>query len=310
MNQRSDIDRVLRHWMDDGPSTMPDRIVDVVADRISVEHQRRSWPPFRRLPMNSLLKFAAVAAAILVVAVVGWNLLPGPSGAIGGPSPSPTVAPTPSLSVAPTVAPTPTAIACDGGTTGCAGLLEAGANTTTNFQPALSYTIPAGWSNPLDRTRAYTFHAPGNPFSLQIVSQVAIPEQVAGCIPQRKIGVGNSVADWVTFLTQHPGLVASAPEPVTVGGYAGMRVTFHVAATWTMNCPRSIAPAVFLITDNGPTPDRTYWIDDQYTTFTILDVSGETVIIHIESAPSPAAHARDQQTVQPIIDSFTFNPGG
>lgn len=308
MNQHSDIDRLLQVWMDDGPSTMPDRVLEVVADRIGVQRQRRLWPLFRRLSMNALLKFAAAAAAVLVVAIVGWNLLPGPSGGIGGPSPSPTSAPTPSPTITP--APTSTAIACDGGIPGCAGPLKAGANTTTNFQPALSFVIPAGWSNPLDRTRAYTFYAPGNTLSLQIVSQVAIPEQVAGCTAQRKIGVGNTVADWVTFLTTHPGLVVSAPEPVTVGGYSGMRVTFHVAATWTLNCPRSIAPAVFLITDNGPTPDRTYWIDDQYTTFTILDVAGETVIVHLESAPSPAANARDQQTVRPIIDSFTFSPGG
>ena len=35
MNERSDISRVLQHWFDDGPSTMPDRVVDVVADRIA-----------------------------------------------------------------------------------------------------------------------------------------------------------------------------------------------------------------------------------------------------------------------------------
>ncbi len=46
MIDHSDIDGVLQHWFDDGPSTMPDRVVDVVADRISRERQR----PARRLP--------------------------------------------------------------------------------------------------------------------------------------------------------------------------------------------------------------------------------------------------------------------
>ena len=60
MNERADIDRVLRRWFDDGPSTMPDRVVDVVAERIAVEHQR----PARRLPwrlrdINPTLKIGA-----------------------------------------------------------------------------------------------------------------------------------------------------------------------------------------------------------------------------------------------------------
>ena len=31
MNERSDMDRVLRHWFADGPSEMPDRVVETVA---------------------------------------------------------------------------------------------------------------------------------------------------------------------------------------------------------------------------------------------------------------------------------------
>ena len=43
MNDHSDIERVLATWFDDGPSTMPDRVVDVVADRIGRQSQRRAW---------------------------------------------------------------------------------------------------------------------------------------------------------------------------------------------------------------------------------------------------------------------------
>jgi len=77
MNHPSDIDRVMQAWMADGPTAIPDRVVDVVAARIGVEHQRRGWPFPWRPPMNPLFKFGAAAAAVLVVAVVAWNLLPG-----------------------------------------------------------------------------------------------------------------------------------------------------------------------------------------------------------------------------------------
>jgi len=93
MNHRSDIDRVLQVWMDDGPSTMPDRVIDVVADRISVQPQRRSWPLLRRLPMSPLVKFGAAAAAVLVIAVVGYNLLPSQGGPGGQATTPPTATP-------------------------------------------------------------------------------------------------------------------------------------------------------------------------------------------------------------------------
>ncbi len=54
-----------------------------------------SWWPARRLnEMNNALKLAIVAAAVVVIAVVGFNLVPR-QGGIGGPGPSPTASPTP-----------------------------------------------------------------------------------------------------------------------------------------------------------------------------------------------------------------------
>ena len=41
--ERSDFDGLLRIWFADGPATMPDRVVDVVADRIARQRQRRGW---------------------------------------------------------------------------------------------------------------------------------------------------------------------------------------------------------------------------------------------------------------------------
>src|SRR5215212_6061631 len=81
MNQRSDIDRVLQTWLADGPTAIPDRVVDVVAARIGVQRQRRMWPIPRRTNMPNQLKLIAALAAALVVAVVGYNVLPRSPGA-------------------------------------------------------------------------------------------------------------------------------------------------------------------------------------------------------------------------------------
>ena len=94
MNQRSDTDRLLRHWMSDGSSTMPDRVLDVVADRISRQPQRRTWRLRGRPIMNTYAKLGLAAAAVLIVAVVGYNLLPRQGGPGVPSTPVPTTVPT------------------------------------------------------------------------------------------------------------------------------------------------------------------------------------------------------------------------
>src|SRR6187431_1820637 len=101
MKHRSDIERVMEVWMADGPTAIPDRVVDVVAARIGVQRQRRAWPFHGRTTMNPLFKLGVAAAAVLAIAVLGWNLLPGGSGPGGPPSPSPQPSPSASPSGSP-----------------------------------------------------------------------------------------------------------------------------------------------------------------------------------------------------------------
>jgi hypothetical protein len=80
----------VRSWLEDGVNRLPDRVLDAVLDQVPATPQRRSgWSAWRSYRMNTYLKLAAAAAAVLVVAVVGYQLLPR-SGGIGGPGPSPT----------------------------------------------------------------------------------------------------------------------------------------------------------------------------------------------------------------------------
>jgi hypothetical protein len=119
MTQQRDIERLLDQWFSDGPDQAPDRVVEIVTDRIERQSQRPVWRLHGRpFPVNAYAKIAVAAAAILIAAVVGYSLLPGQSTGVGGParspsptaSPSPTPAPTasPSPTPAPTASPTPT----------------------------------------------------------------------------------------------------------------------------------------------------------------------------------------------------------
>ena len=101
MSTDRDVDRIVRSWLEEGVTALPDRVLDNVLDRLPATHQRRSWWPARRLhEMNTPLRIALAAAAVLVVALLGITLLPrvgGVAAPVATPTPTPAVLPTGSL---------------------------------------------------------------------------------------------------------------------------------------------------------------------------------------------------------------------
>lgn len=108
MTEHTDIDRLLETWFADGPTTMPDRVVTVVADRIGHQGQRRTWFLDRRPKVNVFLK--VVLAAALGIAVIGGAIfLAGSRNTT--PTPAPLPSPAPSASGVDASAPAQTGVA-------------------------------------------------------------------------------------------------------------------------------------------------------------------------------------------------------
>ena len=90
-----DVTRAIRSWLHEDRHEDVSRIAGAVLDQVETTRQRRSWWPARRFEsMNTYAKFALAAAAVLVVAVVGYNVLPG-RGGVGGPTATPSPSPAP-----------------------------------------------------------------------------------------------------------------------------------------------------------------------------------------------------------------------
>ena len=90
MSTDRDVTRIVRSWLEEGATALPDRVLDAVLDQVPATSQRRPlWAARRFNEMNSALKLAIAAAAVVAVVLVGINLMPR-SGIIGGPGPSPT----------------------------------------------------------------------------------------------------------------------------------------------------------------------------------------------------------------------------
>jgi hypothetical protein len=89
MNGTVDVDRTLQQWIEEGPSELPDRVLDEIAVQLDDTPQRRPsrrpWITTGSDTMNRLLIPVAGLAAALVVAVGAYAALNG-APSLGGPS--------------------------------------------------------------------------------------------------------------------------------------------------------------------------------------------------------------------------------
>lgn len=284
MTTNPDIERHLDEWLGSVPPEAADRVVAAVAHRISVQRQRPAWWFGWSRPRHRELALAVLAIAV-ALAIVGAAILG--SGPSPTPSPSVTRTPTPTA-VVPTLPPPP-------------GSLSAGAHSTSRFQPTLSFRVPGGWLNLRDEPSAYTLRQPDEiGLTVHVLSGLAIPERRGECLVSRRSGTAESVETWIDFLTTHPSLSPSTPEPVVVGGHEGQRVIVRRVGTWPAPC--TSAPG-------EPDPGAVLSIDDTVTALTIIDVDGQLLIVQL-GAPNVYWFTHITRLAEPVIASFEFAKPG
>jgi hypothetical protein len=84
--------RIVLSWLREDTHENAERVLLHALDEVDTTPQRRSWwPAWRISDMNKLALTTAAAAAVLVIAVVGFNLLPGLG--VGGPNATPSPSP-------------------------------------------------------------------------------------------------------------------------------------------------------------------------------------------------------------------------
>ena len=104
MTRQRDIGRVLDTWLAPGPTEAPDRILDVLADRIEHVPQRRHPRANERFHTMTppILKLAAAAAVLFTIGLT--------IGPLVNPNPQVAASPSPAASQAPTPTPVPEAL--------------------------------------------------------------------------------------------------------------------------------------------------------------------------------------------------------
>ena len=316
MSTDRDVTRIVRSWLEEGATALPDRVLDAVLDQVPATSQRRSWWPARRLnEMNNALKVAIVAVAVVVIAVIGFNLVPR-QGGIGGPGPSPTASPTQ------TPAPTPSPIASPSASNVPAEFpdtpLQAGSYTVAPFagrealchmppQPGcietaaddtmrFTITVPDGWAG---AGNGIWLNGPANGppdgAGLQFARGSWLLSDPCKYI-DADIPVGPTVANFVDAVAAHPRLTTTTPVDVTLAGHTGKYFDLQVPADIS-KCetePGTSEPPIYRpwepgIYAQGPAQRWHQWV---------VDVDGIRVLVQsFDFAGTSAAHRAELQAI-------------
>ena len=112
MTTRPDPDPVISAWLnDEAADRAPERLLAATRTRIQSTNQRRALRPAWRLQsMNNRFRLGGALAAIAVIVVLGFVLIPKPIGSGGPPLPSPSPSLGPSPSPTPSSTPAPPAV--------------------------------------------------------------------------------------------------------------------------------------------------------------------------------------------------------
>lgn len=320
MTASRDPDRLIQHFLAEGAEQLHDQVYDAVRSEIEHQPQRAVIGPWRMPTMNKLVPIGLGAAAVFVALVVGPRLLgpPAPGGVGGIPSVAPSVAPSPSA--APSVA---TPSAKPSGRTD--GSLPDGSYVATGSGDPVQVTFniaSSGWQTFRDfdgvskeddgldapKTVGAALLAWAWPAGIGI-NVYGDPCKWRTTIPKTPATTPAQIA--AAFAAQTTTDV-TAPVDVTVGGFAGKKVTLRVPLSFDL--PNGTREEKFAACDDstyafygleGNTDhERNAQGAGQIDELWILDVNGSIVIL--DAASSPATRAEVVEEMRAMAGSATF----
>jgi hypothetical protein len=294
MSTDLDTTRIVRSWLRTDEHESAERIVRNVLAALDATPQRRRLLPARRVnQMNTYSKLAIAAAAVLAIAVVGFNLLPGGNNpAVGGPVASPSASPSapPSPSESPESRTWPI------------GALQAQRYHVMWEGVPLSFALPSlRWRSPAAgeivagtgtamgvREDDYAWILPGM-FQGDMARVATDP-----CNGDSVVVNGSTIDDLAAALTTIPGMSAEQPTDTTVGGLPAKVVTLTVNPD-----PPCDIDSFWLFGQTSLHPNSV----DSIIRIWITDVDGQRYGLLTDQASADPLNERE---IQQIIDSIQF----
>ena len=225
-------------------------------------------------------------------------------------------------------------IACKNPDSGCLGDLEAGPHRTQYIAPrlgsdkwapdlgAVTYTVPAGWSNSADWARSFTL-TPSPDYALEgpegpttysyheidlFVDPAAVVD-VSTCSTATIRDSPRTVDGLVGFVRSQPAVVASKPSSIVIDGHAGQMIDVHLASSWKRTCPDNPdgLPGITVLADvNRDDPWQVGLLGSDHSRFIFLDLGDNQVLLIVVASTDTARFDTLVAQSMPIITSFHF----
>jgi hypothetical protein len=296
MSTDRDTTRVVRSWLEEGVTALPDRVLDAVLDQVPATPQRRPlWRAWRSFNVSNTFRIAAVAAGVLAVAVVGYQLLPKSANTGVTPSTSPSFVPTASpVAPPPTAAPLPPE-----------GPVSAGSYVLDGLDFIID--MPAGWSTCCQGVITKSDFAG---LLYGDVSDIVVYADSCHWKTGGKSEPRGAAAIAAAFAAQVP-RNATAPRNVTVAGTPAVHVRLTVPASQEVNKSGFVGcdELTFSTWGTATDPGARYQqgagqIDDLY----LLDIDGQTIIFDVITGPNISS--QDKADLDTMLESLRSADGG
>jgi hypothetical protein len=200
----------------------------------------------------------------------------------------------------------------------CLGPLDEGTYTSQRFEPALTFTVPAGWNNVWDERGGFDLWAPGwsdngadqgtdcrsGPYPCGYLydqpglSVLRDPRPAEGCSGYADATIGTSALEVATWVANHPAIATEGPSSVEVAGLTGYQLDVSLADRWRESCPDG-PKAVWLFGEIYLRDPNKY---PEHATKRLILLNlpdGGSVLIAIDGRQVDAA--------MPVVRSFTFD---
>jgi hypothetical protein len=190
----------------------------------------------------------------------------------------------------------------------CLGPLEPGTYKTVTFSPAITYTVPAGWTNGEDLPGNFLLQVDGDARYVGIYRDANAPYR---CEERPDPDVSQNVSDYTRWLRRNPLLRVTKPRQVSIGGLHGVVMDISKArgakgkgCTYPDFEPKGNVP--FIVGGRGPAglyhviTDAPGWTQRFY----LLRHKGGNVAIEI--SPEGDSLAEYLKEVTPILQSLRF----
>jgi len=172
---------------------------------------------------------------------------------------------------------------------------------THQFEVPFTYTVPSSWTYSGEGDVYLSMDMPAAPGGDFLVLSSVVAAR-SDCSVRPEEGVGTSSDAIMEWLSTHPALDATTPQPITLGGATGSWVDVRLAADWHKNCPKGLG----LLTGHpdGPQSDSIY--GDERMRLYVLDLpAGNNVAIMVDT-PIASEFQDVIDEAAPVVESFDF----